>query len=150
MLVLYFAWNRQKKLERVRKDLEILKSKYSRVSLGSDESEVLYKQLNDYMVAEKPYMNPNLKLSDIAVKLNCSTVKLSQMLNVYANQNYYDYINKYRLAEFKQRVKSPEYKNYTLMALAEMCGFKKSSFFTTFKKSEGITPAEFAKNEGKD
>ncbi|MDO5446777.1 MAG: two-component regulator propeller domain-containing protein [Prevotellaceae bacterium] len=143
--IIYFAWNRQKKLKYVREELEMVKSKYSRVRIGDDESEILYKKLTDYMIEEKPYTNVGLKLSDIAVYLNCSTVKLSQLLNVYANLNYYDFINKYRLAEFKQCVKSPAYSSYTLLALAEMCGFKKSSFFTTFKKMEGMTPSEYIK-----
>ena len=72
---------------------------------------------------------------------------MSQLLNIYAEQNYYDFINRYRLEEFKQRLNDPKYSNYTLVALSEMCGFKKSSFFSTFKKMEGCTPAEYVEKK---
>lgn len=50
-----------------------------------------------------------------------------------------------RLNEFKQRIALPQYKHFTLMALAEECGFRRSSFFSTFKKIDGITPMEYSK-----
>lgn len=99
------------------------------------------------VIEEKTYTNVGFKLSDIAVHLNCSTVKLPRLLNFYANQNYKDFINRYRLAKFKQCVKSPAYSRCTLLVLAEMCGFKKSSFFLAFKKIGGITPAEHIKKK---
>ena len=41
-----------------------------------------------------------------------------------------------------------EYKRYTITALSERCGFKKSNFFSTFRKVEGMTPVEYLKKEG--
>ena len=38
----------------------------------------------------------------------------------YLNRNYYDYINDYRIAEFKRLVEKDEYAKYTLSALAEL------------------------------
>lgn len=131
--------------ERLKLTLEEVKRKYQRVQTSDDEQHKLYKQLDDYMRMHQPYLNTDLKLSDIAAYLNVSTVKLSQLLNVFIKQNYYDFVNKYRLEEFKRRLKEPRYKNYTLLALAEECGFKRSSFFSTFKKVEGITPTEYIK-----
>jgi AraC-like DNA-binding protein len=68
---------------------------------------------------------------------------------MYVHQNYYDFINSYRLEEFKRRLADKAYSRYTLIALSEQCGFKKSSFFSTFKKMMGITPAEYLHQIGK-
>lgn len=150
LLTLFLYWRKRKAfrrehehLIRVEEELAEEKEKYKRVKTDKEESERLFKQLKSYIEKEKPYLNAELKMSDVASALDCSTVKMSQLLNIYAEQNYYDFINRYRLEEFKRRLEDPKYSNYTLVALSEMCGFKKSSFFTTFKKMEGCTPAEY-------
>ena len=147
---LYFYWKYRRRLKRqtaelehVREELALEKEKYKRVKTDKEESERLFTRLKAYVEKEKPYLNADLKMSDVASALECSTVKMSQLLNIYAEQNYYDFINRYRLEEFKRRLDDPKYANYTLVALSEMCGFKKSSFFSTFKKMEGCTPSEY-------
>ena len=130
-------------LEQVKEELAVEKEKYKRVKTDSEESARLYAQLQDYLEKEKPYLNAELKMSDLAAQMDISTVKMSQLLNIYAEQNYYDFVNRYRLEEFKKRLDDKRFANYTLVALSEMCGFKKSSFFATFKKMEGCTPSEY-------
>ena len=87
-------------------------------------------------------------MKDLADVLHLSAPKLSQIFNIYLGQNYYDYINRYRLDEFKRLIAAGEYKRYTITALSEQCGFKKSNFFSTFRKVEGITPTEYLKKIG--
>lgn len=139
----------RKEMVLVQKELEETKRKYSRVTTSDSEQKELFKRLKALMTEKKLYLNQELKLSDLATRLDVSTVKLSQLFNVYAETNYYDFVNCYRLEEFKLRLNSSQYTNYTLMALAESCGFKRSSFFSTFKKVEGTTPMEYAKRIGK-
>lgn len=117
--------------------------RYKRVKMDEAEYKEIYGRLLDYIEKNKPYLDPSLKMSDLANALNSSTFKLSQLLNLYVKQNYYDFINNYRLEEFKRRVSDPSYSKYTITALGEQCGFKKTSFFSTFKKIQGITPAEY-------
>ena len=71
------------------------------------------------------------------------------MLNQNMQTNFYDYINRYRLEDFKRKYRSANYSNLSTSALYEMCGFKKSSFFSTFKKMEGMTPSEYLKKIGR-
>ncbi len=87
-------------------------------------------------------------MADLAKHLNLSASKLSQVFNLYLKENYYDFINRYRLEEFKRLIADGEYERYTLTALSEKCGFKKSSFFSAFRKFEGMTPAEYLKKHG--
>lgn len=139
-----------KQMALVQQELEETKRKYSRVATTDDDLKRLFARLEVLMLSEKPYLNQDLKLSDVAARLDVSTVKLSQMLNVYAKTNYYDFVNRYRLDEFKMRLGDRHYANYTQLALAESCGFKRSSFFATFKKVEGVTPMEYVKKQEGD
>lgn len=144
-VVLVFYQRNRKELVRVKEDLAEEKAKYARVRMNDEESQQLFARLKDYVEKHQSYLDPDLKMSDLAAALECSNVRLSQLLNIYAEQNYYDFINAYRIAEFKRRLVDPQYSQYTLVALSEMCGFKKSSFFSTFKKMEGVTPSEYVK-----
>lgn len=135
-------------MARVQQELDETKRKYSRVSTNEDEQQRLFKRLETYMRTDKPFLNSELKLSDIASHLEVSTVKLSQLFSMYIKKNYYDYVNQWRLEEFKSRLNDKRYARFTLLALAEECGFKRSSFFSTFKKVEGVTPTEYVKRSG--
>lgn len=148
MIVLYIFWRNRMELAKVKEELTEEAAKYRRVRTDNEESEKLYGRLKAYMEKNKAYLDPNLKMSDLASAMECSTVKMSQLLNMYGEQNYYDFVNRYRLEEFKSRLQNPRYGNYTLVALSELCGFKKSSFFSAFRKFEGMTPSEYLKKIG--
>lgn len=139
----------REEMQRVQRELEETKRKYSRINTSEDEMQRLLNAINRYMKEQKPYLDPDLRLSDIATYMNCSTVRLSQMFNSYAGDNFYDFVNRYRLEEFKRRIQDKRYAQYTLLALAGECGFRRSSFFATFKKMEGTTPTAYIKHIGK-
>lgn len=118
--------------------------KYKNFRLEQEESQRLTEGLERLMVEKKVYANPELKITDLAAMLHTSSHTLSYLFNQYLKRNYYDYINDYRVAEFKRLVKQGEYTRYTLNALSELCGFSsRASFFRYFKKSTGITPNEY-------
>ena len=122
--------------------------KYQKVKVDEQECADIVKRMKEYMDRERVYKNADLKMKDLADVLHLSAPKLSQVFNLYLGQNYYDFINDYRLAEFKRLIDEGEYKRYTITALSEQCGFKKSNFFSTFRKVEGVTPAEYLKGKG--
>lgn len=116
-----------------------------------EECKRLADKLEIVMHKEKPYTNPNLKIADLAASIGTSSHTLSYLFNQYLNRNYYDYINDYRIAEFKRLVEKDEYAKYTLSALAELCGFSsRASFFRYFKKATNITPNEYIRSIGKN
>ena len=122
--------------------------KYQKVKVDEEECAAIVKRMKEYLNRERVYTNADLKMKDLADVLHLSAPKLSQVFNLYLGQNYYDFINGYRLAEFKRLIDEGEYKRYTITALSEQCGFKKSNFFSTFRKVEGMTPAEYLKKKG--
>ena len=122
--------------------------KYQRVKINEAECADIVKRMKEYIERERIFTNQDLKMKDLADVLHLSAPKLSQVFNLYLGQNYYDFINGYRLQEFKRLISQGEYKRYTITALSEQCGFKKSNFFSTFRKVEGMTPAEYLKKIG--
>lgn len=125
--------------------------KYKMNRLSKEECEILYGKLNRYMQNEKPYMNKDLKISDLADSLHTSSHSLSYLFNQYLNISYYDFVNDWRIAEFKKLVGEDTSSKYTLDVLADLCGFSsRASFFRSFKKNMGITPNEYIKNSRSD
>ncbi len=124
------------------------KTKYQKVKIDEQECEHIVKRMKHYIEQNKVYANAELKMKDLADELGLSSSKLSQVFNLYLNENYYEFINRYRLNEFKRLIEAGEYKRFTITALSEQCGFKKSNFFSTFRKVEGMTPAEYLKKQG--
>ena len=123
--------------------------KYKTNRLSTDDCKELLRKISIYMETEKPYTNQDLKIVDLANGIGTSSHSLSYLFNQYLNQSYYDFINEYRIAEFKKLVNSTEYSKYTLSALAELCGFSsRASFFRSFKKITGITPNEYIRSIG--
>lgn len=111
----------------------------------------LYEQLIHYFETEKPYLNKQLKSADIAAALSCSISSLSECLSFKLNTNFSDFVAHYRVEAFVQKQKQEDISLYTLMSIAESCGFNsKSSFFRLFKKQMGCTPLEYIQKQEHD
>lgn len=123
------------------------KDKYKNYKLSDEECKRLLKILDKEMSKNKLYMNHSLKIADLARVAKTSSNALSYVFNQYLQKSYYDYINEYRVEEFKAAIQNDRYSRYTLEALSEHCGFSsRASFFRSFKKVTGITPNEYIKN----
>lgn len=123
--------------------------KYKTNRLTGKECAQIAERLAAYMETSKPYINPDLKIADLAAAIGTSPSYLSYMFNQHLKQPYYDYINMYRVDEFKRMIAGKQYSHYTLSSMAELCGFSsRASFFRSFKKLTGITPSEYMKQSG--
>jgi AraC-like DNA-binding protein len=120
--------------------------KYSQSTLSDEKIQLIEKELNDYMINQKPYLNGNLTIQNISDYLNIPRQYISQVLNDKIGLSFSDYLSAFRIEEFKQKANDPAYKNFTILALAIESGFNsKTSFNTSFKKHTGITPSEYIK-----
>lgn len=123
------------------------RSKYEKNMLSEDERKMYSKKIREYVVQNKPYLNPMLSLSGFAEQLALPSYVVSQVLNVSFNQNFYNFINQYRIEESKQLLSNFKSKEKTILEVLLQCGFNsKSVFNSAFKKHTGITPREFKKN----
>ena len=65
-------------------------------------------------------------------------------------QNFFDFINRYRIEEATRLLTNPEDKKITILEVLYKVGFNsKSSFNTLFKKYTGITPTEFRNKQAR-
>lgn len=123
--------------------------KYQKSKLEEDESLSIHQVLLQYMDNDRPFLNSKLKLADVSAAIKCPQTKISQVLNQHLDTNFTDFVNRYRVDEFKRRAQEGVLHQYTLTALSEECGFSsRSSFFHVFKKITGQTPLEFLKDSG--
>lgn len=107
-------------------------------------------ELTAYMEQEKPFLNSELNLALLAEKLRVTPDYLSAILNGKLNKNFFDFINQYRINEFKRICREEQNSNITIMGMAWDAGFSsKATFNRVFKKYTGITPGEFVKQTPK-
>ena len=125
--------------------------KYQRSSLSKEQADIYLERLNEYIIEHKPYLNQEIKLPDLAVKLDMQTNHLSQLINDRLGLKFFDFINQLRVEEAKKRLQNPIYKNDKLFKIAMDSGFNnKTSFNNYFKKLTGTTPSEFRKKNEKN
>jgi AraC-like DNA-binding protein len=105
---------------------------------------ILMEKLIHHMNENKPYLDTELTLSTLAAQLNMSRNQLSKVINTGAGNNFYHFVNTYRIEEVKNLIDSDKSKVYTILALAKDAGFNsKSTFNSFFKKMTGLTPSEY-------
>jgi len=103
-------------------------------------------QLNQYMVIEKAFLSENLRLSDVAKKMDLSTNDLSYFINQTYQKNFYKYVNDFRIAHACKLLKDESYRKYTIVAIGFESGFNsKSTFNQVFKEQTNLTPSAYRK-----
>ncbi len=110
------------------------------------EMETIFNQLNDFMENEKPYIKGQLTIKELSLLTGIPTASISQSVNTLTGKSVTDYINKFRVDLFKEKIADPSNKNYKIMVLADECGFNsKSTLVRIFKQHTGLTPSEYLK-----
>jgi AraC-like DNA-binding protein len=120
----------------------------SKRNLLLPESELLeiVRKAESVMLDEKPFLNFEFGLKEMAEKMVITERLLSQAVNECRNQNINDFINSYRIEEAKRIIANNCDPKMTFLEVAFESGFNsKSSFYLVFKKSTGLTPSEFKK-----
>ena len=122
------------------------RGQYRTTSLSREECERLMKAIDHLMRSERPFTDAKMKSADLARMVGTKAHSLSYLFNQYMHTTYYDFVNGYRVEEFKRLARETDTDRYTLTALSQMCGFSsRASFFRHFKAATGITPAEYLK-----
>lgn len=123
-------------------DFHDKKEKYADNKIDpKDASELLFK-IDQAIVEQELYKNPNLTLTILAKELNIRPHLISQILNDNLNKNFSSFINEYRINEAK-RIMALE-GNLKIEVIAEMCGFNSNStFYSAFKKFTNTTPSKY-------
>jgi AraC-like DNA-binding protein len=135
-------------VENIEKEASVQPSlpKYANSPLDKDVAQNLHKKLISILEEEKPYLNPELTLNDLAGMVNTNPHLLSKVINSVEQKTFYELINELRVKAFLVEVTLPANKKYTLLTIAYDCGFNsKASFNRNFKKHTGKAPREYFK-----
>jgi AraC-like DNA-binding protein len=101
-------------------------------------------KIENLMVADKMYENPELTISDLSNKLGTHSKKISQVINQGFNMNFNDFVNNHRIKALLQKIEEGEHNIQTLLSLAFECGFNsKSTFNRAFKRATSFNPKEY-------
>jgi AraC-like DNA-binding protein len=126
------------------------KQKYRKYLLPQSQKDYYLEKLLTYMDDEKPYLNPSLSMPELAEKIPVAPHYLSQIINDSLDQNFFDFINSYRIRESKKLLADISNHRRTILNILYETGFNSKSVFNeAFKKHTGMTPSEFRKQHNK-
>ncbi len=101
-------------------------------------------QLELILATEKVFRNERLNVETLAKHLKWTPKELSFVINKGYGKNFNDFINEFRIEDFKTRIQKGENESFTIISIAYDAGFNsKSSFYRAFKKATNQTPKEF-------
>ena len=122
-------------------------SYYERSGLSALQAKDYHHQLLILMEEKKPYLNGELTAGELSGLLGISVNHLSQVLNKEQKQNFFDFVNSYRVKEVIRKMEDSGNSHLTLLAMALDSGFNsKTSFNTIFKKASNQTPSQYYKS----
>lgn len=106
-------------------------------------------RLLDWMETERPYLDPDLAVPDLARQLAVPAPLLSQVVNTGLGKNFSDFVNEYRVRAFQRAAQEPTNQHLTLLGVALDCGFNsKATFNRAFRKVTGQSPKAFLAVQG--
>ncbi len=113
----------------------------------TEEDKVWIEKIDKYMIKSRCYTNPKLSLAELANQLKIPSHVLSRIINEGYQKNFFDFVNSYRIEEFKQLLQENKNAQFTLLSLAYEVGFNsKTAFNRSFKKITDQTPREYVES----
>ncbi len=101
-------------------------------------------KVEEAMQKDKLYENPQLTLTSLSKHLQTNPSHISKVVNTCFGKNFNDFVNSYRIEAVKTAIEKGEYKHSSLEGIGYEHGFNsKATFFRTFKKHAGCTPAKY-------
>jgi AraC-like DNA-binding protein len=148
----YYALNQDEVFKYNEKELEEIQEIVSEEPAKPEKKQLLAKDelanikllVHSKMQSEKLYLDETLSLPKLADLLNINSHKLSHALNEGFGENFFQFVNKYRIEEAKTLLLNGETKQLNMIGIAFNSGFNsKTAFNTAFKKSLGMSPTAF-------
>ncbi len=124
-------------------------SKYQKSTLTTGKAEEYLHKLQEFMARQKPHRDSGLNLPGLAKMLALPPHHLSQIINEKLQQNFFEFVNRHRVAEAQQLLRDPARAHLNIAEIGFTAGFSSiSAFNAAFKKITGITPSQFRSNAG--
>ena len=98
-------------------------------------------RIEHLMLVQKAYLNPRLKVSDVANRIGSNRTYVSKWFNEGERSSFFDYVNRLRINHACELLKTTE---EPMKYVAEHSGFNSTAtFYRLFGNVKGITPSEY-------
>lgn len=112
--------------------------------LEDKETTKLFHQLTQKIKDKSLFLQKDITIRSLSRQLKINEKELSKLIKTHTKKNFYHFINKFRVDEFKRLLKTEKADHLSLLGLSEEAGFSsKSTFYSVFKTSEGVTPKQY-------
>lgn len=109
----------------------------------------LVAQVNQLMEQKQLYLDPELTLEQLAEAVKLSPRKISSAINRHCAQNFFDYINSFRVQAAVKILEQKGMDANMLDVIADAGFNSKSTFYRAFKRVMAMSPSEFCDQLGK-
>jgi AraC-like DNA-binding protein len=104
-------------------------------------------RLKRLMLDDKPYLNPQLTVKELAEQLHAPARSVSELINSAYECNFSEFINKARVHEAQRLMQSTQWADQSLLDIALASGFNsKTSFNTMFRRYTDTTPSDYRRH----
>ena len=108
------------------------------------ELPALKTKLRALMDSQQPYLEQTLNLKQLSTLMQLSPHQLSYLLNEGFGENFFQFVNTYRVELAKELLVSEKHRHLSIVGIGFEAGFNsKTAFNTVFKKITGSTPTQF-------
>ncbi len=115
------------------------------LNLEPDYLFTIGKKADSCMKELQPYLQPDCNLAYLSKLIKIPVHHLAYYFREEKKQSFNDFRNKWRINHAKSLIKEGKANELTLEAIGLLSGFSsRNTFFTAFKKAEGISPGVFA------
>ncbi|MCB1609172.1 MAG: helix-turn-helix domain-containing protein [Xanthomonadales bacterium] len=123
--------------------------RYLGSSLSEADSAHQFARLQAHMDEHHPFLDENLTAQQLADGLGISSKHLSQIINQNSGQNFYDYINGFRIDLAARLLCDPAQAQQRISQIMYAVGYSaKSTFNSLFKQRTGMTPSGYRRRKG--
>ncbi|WP_299436150.1 helix-turn-helix domain-containing protein [uncultured Aquimarina sp.] len=101
-------------------------------------------KIQEFMENEKPFLNPDLNLTELSKMLKIPAPTLSDTINTGFDKNFNDFVNSYRVRAVQTMLQEGKQQQLSLLGIAYECGFNsKATFNRVFKKLTTTSPSQY-------
>lgn len=117
-----------------------------------ETDQLLAKQIEKVLQQQSLFLQPNLKVADLARRMMVSEYRISRVFRYNFNaRNFNQYINEMRIEHSKTLLQNPDNDHWPILVISMESGFASIGPFTrSFKSICGVTPNEYRQFRTRD
>ena len=124
--------------------------KSSILTITPADSQRYKRTIENFFHEHQPFLDTDYSLESLVADVKIPRYILSAFINREYGMGFREFLNRYRVDYLKANLHKPEWKQFTIEAIATECGFSsRVTFSNNFKQITGQTPSEFIKNQAR-